>query len=140
MASTSDAARGAAARAEARIAELDATITQRTSERDATREELARRAAELGETRDKLGDAEEKVAELTASLAARQGELEARGKELETALERGTRLESELGVERTRLEKARIKWGEDRQSLERARQALTDAISRLSEPEQRSID
>jgi hypothetical protein len=49
-------------------------------------------------------------------------------------------LSGSLAVERARVEKARAKWGEDKASLDRARQALTSALERIAEAEARKLE
>ena len=43
-------------------------------------------------------------------------------------------------MERARLQKARSKWGDDRVSLERAREALAAALSQIEQAEAVSIE
>jgi CheY-like chemotaxis protein len=120
--------------------ELDATLAIRTAERDeasqerdSLKAELERRNKELSETRDKLEDAEEKGRELGAKLAAQ-------GDELAKSRDEGEALGRDLAATRARLEKARTKWGEDKASLDRAKQALALAMERISEPDSRALD
>ena len=53
-----------------------------------------------------------------------EADLGARTEERDAAREEATRLAADLAREGARLEKARVRWGEDRQALDAARQAL----------------
>ncbi len=127
--------------------ELDATLAIRTAERDeasqerdSLKAELERRNKELSETRDRLEDAEEKGRELGAKLAAQGDELAKSRDELAKSRDEGEALGRDLAATRARLEKARTKWGEDKASLDRAKQALALAMERISEPDSRALD
>jgi chromosome segregation ATPase len=126
--------------AEAQGRDLDNSLAIRTAERDelagerdALKADLAARNGELATTRERLDDAEEKGRALTAALEAKKAEAEQTRGQLDST-------NQVLSVERARLEKARAKWGEDRASLDRARQALQSAIEKLSEPESRPLE
>jgi CheY-like chemotaxis protein len=118
---------------EGRVAELDAAVARGTAElADATRE-LGRlsiaseRERERAETAEELGRAQAtEVAELVEARDALRADTE--------------RLSTELGREKLLLEKARRKWGEDRLSLERAREALSLALGKITEAEGRPIE
>ncbi len=113
----------------ARTAELEG----RTGERDRLQSELAARTGELSETREDLADAEERARSLSDVLKQRTLERDA-------LQSRGEELSRDLAMEQARLQKARAKWGEDRASLERARQALAAAMSQIQEAEARPIE
>lgn len=78
-------------------------------------------------------DAEDRGRELAAQLTRRTEERDALRAD-------GERLTGELATERTRLEKARSRWGEDRVSLERARQALAAVMAQIQETEARPME
>jgi CheY-like chemotaxis protein len=119
---------------------------------DAVRAELQSKAArELGQEKDRSAELERELAGShthAEALEARTGELESKSAALET---RVTSLDSELGAARqevtetrqrlmgetSRADKSHAKWQADRQSLERAKDALAVALAQIEEAEER---
>ncbi len=134
-------ARTQIANLEARTQELDQQLEQRAGELSAAaaeRERLhgrARRAGAIhrGAPGPAHAEAERRGSELGAQLSQRT-------EERDTLRAHGEQLTEQLAVERARLQKARSKWGEDRVSLERAREALAAALSQIDQAEALSIE
>jgi CheY-like chemotaxis protein len=117
----------------AHIAELGAAVAQQTAEAASAASDLAKSRVTGEQQRERAEAAEqlgrEQAAEINQLVAARDG-LRAEGE----------RLTAELGREKVLLEKARRKWGEDRVSLERAREALAMALGKIEEAEGRPME
>jgi CheY-like chemotaxis protein len=95
-----------------RIASLENDIVERTNELYSTQATLREREASLGTA--------------TATLASLGQEL--------------AELQTLLGHERARVERALSKWTEDRASLERAKDAMAAALSQMDEIESRGLE
>jgi CheY-like chemotaxis protein len=134
-----DKERGESTR-DARIAGLEQELAERTGERDAAHhagEEQARNVAGL-ET-----DLKERTGERDAAqqaLEERDQKIAGLESELARARQETSDVRRELEQESARLGRARSKWAEDRASLERAKDALAAALSRIEEPEGRPLE
>jgi CheY-like chemotaxis protein len=125
---------------DARIAAIESKAAHDAAEAN---EKLAKLDMDLSATRGELTALRESKAETDASNAA----------QIATATERITVLEAQaaalrqdlgetkdkLATESSRADKAHTKWEGDRQSLERAKDALAVALSQIEEAEGRSI-
>ena len=140
-------------------------VEERVRDLDA---QLGKRQADLAAAEEKIGEQEARAATLSADLDARSEELGKRTEELgvrpkicwpprrspassasssaigraELAAARAesAKLSDDLANETARLDKARRKWGDDRASLDRAKEALSAAISKIEEAEARPLD
>jgi CheY-like chemotaxis protein len=99
------------AAAAAKIADLEKSLAETTSNRD--------------DLQGKLSAANDRIAALEAEGASTRQEL--------------SETKQKLATESSRAEKAHAKWESDRQSLERAKDALAVALSQIEEAESRSI-
>jgi CheY-like chemotaxis protein len=121
-------------------AELAALEAKAASEIGEARETIARLGHELGAARaegDTLrltkGDLEGKVAVGESHIASLEAEAASLRQEVAEVRQR-------LGVEGARAEKAHAKWQADRQSLERAKDALAVALAQIEEAEARQLE
>jgi CheY-like chemotaxis protein len=146
---------------DSRIAALEAKVARELGEAN---ERNAKADMDLSATRGELSDLRQAKAAADAEAAAKIGELEqslasttsARDRlsaELSTTAARLSSLEVEdesvrqelaetkqrLAAESSRAERAHAKWQSDRQSLERAKDALAVALSQIEEAEERPI-
>jgi predicted nucleic acid-binding Zn-ribbon protein len=111
LADLEEAKRKGDAEKEQEIQELDGRLTTTAK----AKEELEKQ----------LGQAQERIALLEAEGAATRGEL---------AQTRDT-----LGSEKSRADRAHSKWDQDRQALDRAKDALAVALAQIEEAENRPI-
>ena len=107
-----DAARYSLAEHEAQVNTLSSDLNERTAERDAAR--------------NTLGETHARVRELEAELVGLRNERD--------------QLEQNLESERTRLEKARNKWNQDRAVLERGKEALSGVLAGIEEVQTRPFE
>ncbi|MGA2448812.1 MAG: response regulator [Polyangiaceae bacterium] len=134
--------RGSLAEAHERVGRLDMDVAAMRSELSALRDEKssadAAHAAELSEVRGQLkeatqrhSEAERAAAELRAAIAMLEGRLASAHSEVEAIRQ----LQAEAA---SRADRARAKWDADRQSLDRAKDALAAALLQIEEAEGRS--
>jgi chromosome segregation ATPase len=95
-----------------RIASLENDIVERTNELYSTQATLRERETSLGTATTTLASLGQELADL----------------------------QTQLGNERARIERALSKWTEDRASLERAKDAMAAALSQMDEIEGRGLD
>ena len=127
------------AAAAARIAEAEQSLARTTSARDELAQKLqtaTERVATLEDTRDELSD---KLAAATSRVAVLEAEGASTRAQLGQTTERLATETERLTAQSSRADKALAKWESDRQSLERAKDALAVALSQIEEAEGRPI-
>jgi CheY-like chemotaxis protein len=122
-------------------------LQARTQERDRVDQERATLEGDVRAVRGQLERVEQRTSLVETELSTRTGERDGLRAELDTRTEERDRLRTEterlsgqLAQESTRLSKARDKWDADRQALDRARLAITSALSSLDEATERGFD
>jgi CheY-like chemotaxis protein len=120
-------------------ADLSATRGELTSLREAKSTDDAANAAKVAELEQRLGETQAAREDLEKRVASGTERMEALEAELATARKDLAETKERLVGESSRADKAVTKWDADRQSLERAKDALAVALSQIEEAESRPI-
>jgi CheY-like chemotaxis protein len=94
--------------------------------------------SDLSAARDQIKTLDQRVADQESKAAAVESRAASLDAELATAQEEVAETKQRLTTETARADKLQTKWQDDRQSLERAKDALAVALSQIEEAEERS--
>jgi CheY-like chemotaxis protein/chromosome segregation ATPase len=103
-------------------------------------DKAARLAQELGMTREEMGALRKGKDELDSKMAVAESRAASLEADLATTQQELAEVKHRLGVQSSRADKAQAKWQADRQSLERAKDALAVALAQIEEAEERQVE